>query len=138
MAKIKKAPQWYLEGRILEQEILSEMEKILGIQPGTTLQVQEGHLSEETGKKEIKSALAKLSTHESRKAATLSDQASTVSDYLWARFRYENRDNNWGTAGHLKFNQEREVITMEKDVLSLIEKKFREGLDMLKNQLKND
>jgi hypothetical protein len=38
--------------------------------------------------------------------------SSTILDYAWKRFRYENKDNDFGTAENLKYDDEKKQISI--------------------------
>lgn len=116
------APKWFIEANDLHVKLFHEQEKILGKdlikefkkleKKGLDPKTEIGELMKMAGDLTIKGKMPEIEVQ--RKVAMIQNYSSLAQDLAWARFRYENKDNDFGSASTLKYNDKRKIIEIVK------------------------
>ncbi|HEB13599.1 MAG TPA: hypothetical protein ENI13_01315 [candidate division CPR3 bacterium] len=120
-SKRKKAPKWFIEENKKAKEYFEEVAKMLN--------VSVEWLDSATGKQkmEVVKNLG-LTKKDQQEIEWLIVASSGLKEYSWAKFRLENKDNDFGVdAEHLKYDKKKEEIVLSSPFSSIqrqIEKVF--------------
>lgn len=104
MAKQKKAPEWFLENVKLRLELLEQAGKILGVGMDWMNKMDETRKAFELAK------IKKLPDSSLSELRLIFNHISSIGDYNWTRFRLENKDNEFGQAEALRFNEKAKTV----------------------------
>jgi len=127
MAKWKKAPKWFLDIEKELDEIDSKLDEICNVEKGW---FKERRLRREIklAKFALENALKNSNAIEKRRVMTILEYGDRLAAYRWAKFKYENLDNEFGIADCLEFNPKNGRIYIKKSIF----RKVKELLEKAK------
>ncbi len=107
--KTTKAPIWFLEIHKEHDRVVKAIGKILNV--GSDWLEKHSDLDEFIEMK-------KLDKNEKEMIKIFLNYANTLTKYQWAKFRYENQDNEFGIADFLYFNLKTKRIEITEGLMS--------------------
>lgn len=115
--KAIEAPGWFVEGEREADERLKESVMMLPVPDKVRNLMQErGKASYQAIEKALdvmRGRNVRFTRDDLRKAEITQQYGGCLIDMLWARFRYENRENSFGSAAKLHYDAERKLIEIK-------------------------
>ncbi len=117
------APDWFIEANTLHNKLFKEQADMLGedLMKSFTKVVKKKNLTPEQEIGEVMKLAGDLTAkgkmpplEVQKKVGIIQNYSSIVQNSAWARFRYENADNQFGMADKLHYDEKKKFIEIVK------------------------